>query len=289
MVLAHGKLLQVVVRLKEHLAHTRACQPPWLETLDLHQALVLDAGRQALDRVERKPWLATFSSANGQSHGKVLQVDGRGRVLSRRHAHGARGLLQHQAAEPRGGLDAEAQRDGSAAVARHHVRRPADAELCPPPGFLLSLCAPTDGLLIPHRVQHTLRHALAVHQPTPAAAGRVRPLAKGEAALRAQPGTLAVRVLLRAGIFEASTKALDRQVLPQRADLVELGSDRLPFDMEAQALLQLRAQLCEQLLASDLRADPAGLRPIPTQQLILQPAGRVVLLHGTHERASGEA
>mmetsp|Transcript_107929 Transcript_107929/g.337928 ORF Transcript_107929/g.337928 Transcript_107929/m.337928 type:complete len:207 (+) Transcript_107929:1427-2047(+) len=101
LVLPHGELLQVVVRLEEDIAHAGALQPLRLEVLQLHAAARLRPRTGLHQRVQREGGLAALGVAHLEGQGEVLEVHGAGGVHGGQHADRGtlHALLQHQAAQ----------------------------------------------------------------------------------------------------------------------------------------------------------------------------------------------
>mmetsp|Transcript_151797 Transcript_151797/g.368641 ORF Transcript_151797/g.368641 Transcript_151797/m.368641 type:complete len:201 (+) Transcript_151797:1610-2212(+) len=103
LMLTHGELLQVVVRLEHHLTDTGAGQPLWLEALHLPKVLnLVGLGGGCALHVQGEQRLAALLYTDTECEGKVLQIDRCGRVHCRQHHE--LGVLQHQAAHPLGNL-----------------------------------------------------------------------------------------------------------------------------------------------------------------------------------------
>mmetsp|Transcript_123401 Transcript_123401/g.230760 ORF Transcript_123401/g.230760 Transcript_123401/m.230760 type:complete len:233 (+) Transcript_123401:587-1285(+) len=73
LILAHGKLLQVVVGLEKHITNTGARQPFWLKPLHLHPVLVKAVRR--LHGVQGKHGLSALVAAHFEGNRQILQVD----------------------------------------------------------------------------------------------------------------------------------------------------------------------------------------------------------------------
>mmetsp|Transcript_73440 Transcript_73440/g.195136 ORF Transcript_73440/g.195136 Transcript_73440/m.195136 type:complete len:335 (+) Transcript_73440:1530-2534(+) len=187
--LAHRKLLQVVVRLEHDLADAGALQPLGLETLDLPQ--VLDVARLAGGRagqVQREERLAALRCTDTESERKVLEVD-RGRRVERGE-EAELGSLQHQAAHALRDLLA-LQEARKVHIARDELLLPADVVLGPLHLLQIGIAALASLLIGLGLAQHDLCLALAMHEGR-LAARCISEVADGEAALGAQLQLLAV-------------------------------------------------------------------------------------------------
>mmetsp|Transcript_49390 Transcript_49390/g.118828 ORF Transcript_49390/g.118828 Transcript_49390/m.118828 type:complete len:258 (+) Transcript_49390:1762-2535(+) len=164
LLLAHGELLQVVVRLEQDLAHTGALQPLRLEVLQLHLLAQLWQCTGLHHRVQREGRLAAFSVAHLEGQREVLEVNGAGRVHGGQNADvGALdAFLQHQAAHaPRRGGQGELLRWAN--IQWDLLRTPANA-VGVPAGLLLGRLLLLQLLLLPPQIAlHALSHALCVH------------------------------------------------------------------------------------------------------------------------------
>mmetsp|Transcript_39240 Transcript_39240/g.106178 ORF Transcript_39240/g.106178 Transcript_39240/m.106178 type:complete len:345 (-) Transcript_39240:180-1214(-) len=111
--LAHGELLQVIVSLEEHVAHTRPGKPLRAEVLGQH------GGRaRGVDRVQREPWLSTLQEPHLQRNGEVVQVHGNPWVVGPGEAHRELVLVDRQAAHALG-IELHSKSSCQADVARN--------------------------------------------------------------------------------------------------------------------------------------------------------------------------
>mmetsp|Transcript_20182 Transcript_20182/g.63103 ORF Transcript_20182/g.63103 Transcript_20182/m.63103 type:complete len:263 (+) Transcript_20182:371-1159(+) len=180
LVLAHGELLQVIVRLEEDLANGRARQPCGLEALQEHRGLRIEGAAFGVHRVQGEERLPALAPADLNRQREVLQIDGRGRVERRGNAH-AFPLLQHQAAHALR-RQAALQPACSCCVPRNPRRPPADVVLDTIHVLPLGLGLLASLLLLARLAQQLLRHALAVEPGLRLALARVPPVARGQPA-----------------------------------------------------------------------------------------------------------
>mmetsp|Transcript_8221 Transcript_8221/g.23499 ORF Transcript_8221/g.23499 Transcript_8221/m.23499 type:complete len:253 (+) Transcript_8221:1506-2264(+) len=82
LVLAHGKLLEMIVGLEHHLAHTGASDPLGLESFPLHRCAWVAAlsGARGVHGVQREQRLAPLDAANLERQREVLQIHRRRRL-----------------------------------------------------------------------------------------------------------------------------------------------------------------------------------------------------------------
>mmetsp|Transcript_66352 Transcript_66352/g.194192 ORF Transcript_66352/g.194192 Transcript_66352/m.194192 type:complete len:281 (+) Transcript_66352:2322-3164(+) len=126
LVLAHGQLLQVIVRLEHDLPKAGAHEPLWLEALLLHGAVTVFLAVQGVQRELRLP---ASLQAHLECQREVLQVDACCWLCSLHNAHCARFLVERQAAQAVLGGEIVSQLACRARVPRRSVRSPADAVL----------------------------------------------------------------------------------------------------------------------------------------------------------------
>mmetsp|Transcript_173173 Transcript_173173/g.421225 ORF Transcript_173173/g.421225 Transcript_173173/m.421225 type:complete len:374 (-) Transcript_173173:240-1361(-) len=215
LVLAHGQLLQVIVRLEHDLPYARTHEPSRLEALRLHPPLrVLDQ----VHGVQGEEGLAALAPAHAQRQGEVLEIHGGGRLVALRHAERARLSFQRQAAEAvlRGELAAELPRRGH--VARHALRLPADVVGVAVRPLLLGRRLPPGVVALLRALQEPRRHALAVHGGLLLLVV-VDALAQREAARLAETHKLLVRVHRHVRARGHGVPGLGRARLLQAADL----------------------------------------------------------------------
>mmetsp|Transcript_43244 Transcript_43244/g.134501 ORF Transcript_43244/g.134501 Transcript_43244/m.134501 type:complete len:244 (+) Transcript_43244:558-1289(+) len=144
LVLAHGKLLQVVVSLEHNLANTGAGQPTRLEALNLRELLhpvgfvhgVFIEDRSLKDdvvlRVEGEEGFSAFFPPDLQCQSQILQVDGRCRVSRALDTNGVGLLVIDKAKQPLFRHAHAHQLTCIRNAARNPVRLPADVVLGTP-------------------------------------------------------------------------------------------------------------------------------------------------------------
>mmetsp|Transcript_728 Transcript_728/g.2431 ORF Transcript_728/g.2431 Transcript_728/m.2431 type:complete len:212 (-) Transcript_728:572-1207(-) len=198
LVLTHGQLLQVVVRLEQHLANVRPCQPCRLEPLHLHRILGIKRVAASIDWVEGEERLPVFAPAHLERSREVLQVHGCSWLHGRGKAHGVGLIVKHQAAHT---LRRVARRSCcSVSIAGDVLSLPSDIELLAASLLDLSLLLLPLLLLLLQVQQHELRGAFAMHKTACRVSSRVGNLADGETAVGAQD-VLRVRGLLGGQVF----------------------------------------------------------------------------------------
>mmetsp|Transcript_151806 Transcript_151806/g.368699 ORF Transcript_151806/g.368699 Transcript_151806/m.368699 type:complete len:320 (+) Transcript_151806:1609-2568(+) len=192
LMLTHGELLQVVVRLEHHLTNTRAGQPLWLEALHLPKVLnLVGLGGGCALHVQGEQRLAALLHPDTERKGKILQIDRRGRVNCRQDQELR--ALQHQAAHALWDLLA-LQPARQVHVAGHQLLLPADVVLRPLLPLQVGVVAQARLFVLLGLSQHELGLALAVQEGGLAAAC-VAKVADGQATLRAEAHLLTVGVL----------------------------------------------------------------------------------------------
>mmetsp|Transcript_28393 Transcript_28393/g.59129 ORF Transcript_28393/g.59129 Transcript_28393/m.59129 type:complete len:436 (+) Transcript_28393:1849-3156(+) len=187
-ILTHGKLLEVVVRLEEHLPDTRARQPSGLVVLHLNGVRV-----NGVHRVQRKQRLTALLHADLQCHRKVLQVHSPRRVSRRSNVN--RAILVQDQATHAAWKEVESQLDGGADIAGDALHSPTDAVLRALGLLQRTLTALDSRLLFPRTLQQVLRHALTMHGLTIVVRCAVSLLAHGQPAMMAEHHLLPIRVL----------------------------------------------------------------------------------------------
>mmetsp|Transcript_73439 Transcript_73439/g.195126 ORF Transcript_73439/g.195126 Transcript_73439/m.195126 type:complete len:499 (+) Transcript_73439:1530-3026(+) len=192
--LAHRKLLQVVVRLEEHVADACACQPRRLEALGLHRLHRVHGLLGGVDRVKGEARLRALLEADLECQGQVLQVHRSCRVRRGRKAKRIRAVLELQAAEP------AAHGVALQLPCRAHV--PGD-HLRPPTNLILRAALRLHGaclglavlrLLAEVLLDH-LRHAVRMHEALVLLAACVGKVSHGQAAVAAEDDLLLLGVL----------------------------------------------------------------------------------------------
>mmetsp|Transcript_48941 Transcript_48941/g.111481 ORF Transcript_48941/g.111481 Transcript_48941/m.111481 type:complete len:461 (+) Transcript_48941:1702-3084(+) len=186
LMLAHGKLLEVVIGLEKHLTRAGACQPVGLEALHLHVGPGIVV---AIKRIQREPHFRALPHAHLEGQGEILEVHCSRWLQGRGHAR-AITLLHHEAAH------ATLRDNAAQLLGRLHAA--GDRLDAPPDGVIRTLCLLLGRLHVLSALVillQELRPASSVHAALRIVSLGVGDVANGKAALLAQKHLLAIRVL----------------------------------------------------------------------------------------------